>query len=132
MQVSIPPEAFPALGTVASPVAFYDGNDALVCYEASSSAGGGNVVLRFGDVIDFRITPMNVDGLPKCRYPIRPWEFNEVVGSEEAAKWKVLNPRLWLISFHDVTIEILFETVSLDLRDERGGPLRRTLMSALQ
>lgn len=132
MQISIPQEAFPALGTVANPAVLYDGLSAFVCYEAAPSAGGGNVVLKFGDVIDFRITPMNVDGLPECRYPIRPWAFNEVVDGDEAAKWKVLNPRFWLISFNDVTIEVLFETVSLELHDERGGPLPRTLMSAFR
>ncbi|QRY68723.1 hypothetical protein JVX98_10760 [Ensifer sp. PDNC004] len=132
MQISIPPEAFPALGTVANPAVLYDGLSAFVCYEAAPSAGGGNVVLKFGEVIDFRISPMTVEGLRDCRYPIRPWEFNEVADSDEAAKWKVLSPRFWLISFTDVTIEVLFETVSLELQDERGGPLHRTLASALR
>ncbi|KQU77006.1 hypothetical protein GFB56_35260 [Ensifer sp. T173] len=132
MQVSTPLEAFPELGSVANPVVFYDGIDALVCYETSPPVGGGNVVLRFGDVIDFRVTPMNVDGLPGCRYPVLPWAFNEVSGGEETARWEVLSPRFWIISFHDVTIDVLFETVSLVVHDERGGPLRRTLMDVIR
>ncbi|WDZ78693.1 hypothetical protein PWG15_09455 [Ensifer adhaerens] len=94
-------------------------------------SGGGNVVLRFDDVINLQVTPMNVDGLPGCRYPIQPWEFNEVAGGDEAAKWTGLNPRFWLISFNDITIEVLFETVSLVIHDRRGGPLRRSLVGAL-
>ncbi|RUM02145.1 hypothetical protein [Rhizobium chutanense] len=123
MQVVTPEEAFPHIATVGNPAAFFDGYDAFLCYEASVQPGGGNVVLKFADVIDFRITPMNVEGLRACRYPVKPWAFNEIVGSEEAAKWKVFNPRLWLISFQDITIEVLFETVSfISLDTERAVP----------
>ncbi|OAP36991.1 hypothetical protein AU381_20405 [Sinorhizobium glycinis] len=132
MQVSEPQEAFPEIGTVANPAALYDGNDVLLCYQASPRAGGGNVVLKFGDVIGFRVSPINVEGLQECRYPVQPWQFNEVAGGKETAEWKALNPRLWLISFSDVTIEVLFGTVSLIVHDAKGGPLLRTLTGALR
>jgi hypothetical protein len=132
MQVVDPQEAFPELGTVANPAVLYDGSDAFVCYEASYRAGGGNVVLKFGDIIDFHITPMNVEGLKECRYPVSPWAFNEIIGGEETAKWEVLSPRLWLISFNDVTIEVLFETVSLVCRDPKRESQYVTLISALR
>ncbi|RVH23527.1 hypothetical protein CN211_32770 [Sinorhizobium meliloti] len=131
MQVSVPPEAFPELGTVSNPAILYDGHDVLVCYEASVRAGGGNVVIKFGEVIDFRIRPMSVHGLKECRYRVSPWAFNEIVGAEETSEWKALNPRFWLVSFNDVMIEVLFETVSLISRDTEGGPQYRTLISAL-
>ncbi|NKL33780.1 hypothetical protein [Rhizobium indicum] len=132
MQVSSPQEAYPQIGTVANPAVLYDGNDAFVCYEASARGGGYNVVLKFGEVIDFRITPMNVHGLRECRYPVNPWAFNEIIGGEETAKWKALNPRLWLISFNDVMIEVIFETVSLISQDAEGGPQHKTLIGALR
>lgn len=131
MQVLEPKEAFPEIGTVANPAVLYDGNDVLLCYEASTHSGGGNVLLKFGDVIDFRISPMNVEGLRECRYPVHPWQFNEIAGGEEAGKWISLKPRLWLISFNDVTIEVLFGTVSLIIHDTEGGPLHRTLINGL-
>ena len=74
---------------------------------------------------------MNVEGLKECRYSVHPWSFNEIVGGEETSKWKALNPRFWLISFNDVMIEVLFETVSLIHRDAEGGPQHRTLLGAL-
>jgi hypothetical protein len=132
MQASVPQEDFPGVGTVANPAVLYDGNDAFVCYEASVRAGGGNVVLKFGDVIDFRITPVTVEGLGECRYPVDPWSITEIIGGKETAEWKVLNPRLWLISFNDVMIEVLFETVSLISRDTEGGPQHLTLLRALR
>lgn len=131
MQVSSPKEAFPELGTVANPAVIYDGNDAFVCYETSVRAGGGNVVIKFGEVIEFRITPMNVEGLKDCRYPINPWTFNEVLEGAETTGWTALNPRFWLISFNDVTIEVLFETVSLISRDTKAGSPYSTLIGTL-
>ena len=132
MQVVEPKEAFPEIGTAENPAVLYDGNDAFLCYEASVRSGGGNVVLKFGNVIDFRVSPMNVEGLQECRYPIHAWHFNEVAGSEETAKWTPLSARLWLMSFNDVTIEALFETVSLIVHDVKGGRRpHRTLIDAL-
>lgn len=124
-------EDFPELDTVASPVVLCDGDDAYVCYQASHRAGLGNVVLKFSDVIDLHISPMNVDGLGECRYPVKPWEFNEVFGAEETQQWEMLNPRLWIISFRDVTLEIMFESVSFVARDDTTAPQLRTLISAL-
>jgi len=131
MQVVVPMESFPEPGTVDNPAALYDGHDVVVCYEASLRAGGGNVVLRFGHVIDFRVSPVNVDALGDCRYPIEPWAFNEILGGEETSRWQVLGPRFWMISFRDVTIEILFETVAFISRDSEGGPQHKTLIKVL-
>lgn len=131
MQVVVPQEVFPELGTVASPSVFYDGSSVFVCYEASVRAGGGNVVLKFSDVIDFRITPMNVDGLKDCRYPIEPWAFSEILAAEETSRWKALDPRFWFISFRDVTLEILFDTVSLISHDTENGPQNKALINVL-
>jgi hypothetical protein len=131
MQVAVAKESFPELGTVANPAVLFDGNDVFICYETSARAGGGNVVLKFRDVIDFGITPLNVERLKQCRYPIQPWAFNEILDSEEASQWKALSPRLWLISFNDLTIEILFDTVSIIGRDTEGGRQHKTLMHAL-
>jgi hypothetical protein len=127
MKVTVPKEALPGLDIVASPTVLCDGEDAYVCYRAS---GGGNVVLKFEEVIDFHLTQVNVDGLKGCRYPVQPWKFNEIVGGEEVARWKVLDPRFWIITFRNFTIEILFGTVSVVGRD-KGGPRRKTLMNAL-
>jgi hypothetical protein len=131
MHVTSPREAFPEPDTVCNPAVFYDGSDAFVCYEASERAGGGNVVLKFGEVIDFRVTPMNVEGLEKCRYPVEPWAFNEIFCCEETIRWKVLGARLWLISFNDVMVEVIFETVSLISRDANARSQDTTLMNVV-
>lgn len=132
MQVTVPQEALPDLGTVSNPAVFLDGDNAFVCYEASLRAGGGNVVLRFSQIIDFRTTPMNVEGLTECRYPIKPYAFNEILDVEETIRWNVLKARLWLISFNDLTLEVLFhDTVSIIGYEAGRGPQHRTLINAL-
>ncbi|MGG6893682.1 hypothetical protein [Rhizobium sp. BR 315] len=132
MPVSSAPEPFPEIGTVENPATFYDGNNAFLCYEASVRAGGGNVVLKFGRAIDFRIAPINIEGLGECRYPVSPWAFNEVIGGEETGKWRSLKPRLWLISFNDIMVDVLFETVAMIYHDAAQAPPSKTLIKALK
>ncbi|OWV77665.1 hypothetical protein ATY77_29760 [Rhizobium sp. R634] len=132
MQVSNPREAFPEIATSANPAVFFDGEDALLCYEAADRTGSSNVVLKFSGVIDIRITPMNVEGLAACRYPVKPWAFNEIVGGEETARWSALKPRLWLISFHDLMIEVIFVSVSFLSREQVREPPHKTLISFLR
>lgn len=132
VQVSNPQEAFPEIATVANPAVFFDGEDALLCYEAFGRTGNSNVVLKFSDVIDLRITPMNVEGLPSCRYPVKPWAFNEIFGGEETVRWSALKPRLWLISFQDLMIEVLFQSVSFLSREPVREAPHKTLRDFLR
>jgi hypothetical protein len=111
--VATPKENFPAIGTVANPSMFLDGRDLFLCYETALDRRGRNAVIKFSDVIDFRVSPMNVDALPECKYPIGYWAFNEILNAEELERWKVLEPRLWMISFRDITVEVIFENVEL-------------------
>ena len=74
---------------------------------------------------------MNVESLKECRYPVEPWQINEVVGGEETSRWKFSNPRLWFISFNDVTLEIQFETVSLIHRETERRPQHITLIGTV-
>jgi hypothetical protein len=130
-QVITPRETFPELGTVANPAVLYDGDNVFICYAASVRAGGGNVVLQFAEVIDFHLTPMNVDGITSSRYRIKSYDFNEIIECEEIVKWKVLSPRFWIMSFNDVTIEIMFRSVSYIGRATGDGPQYQTLMYML-
>ncbi|MFK8251637.1 hypothetical protein [Ancylobacter terrae] len=132
MQLIAPQESLPEPGTVANPATLFDGEHLYLCYAASPRSGAGNVVLRFTEIIDFRIAPLTAEGLASCRYPIRPWAFTEVIGSEEAAQWSVLKPRFWLISFNDVTLELLFGSVSLVAHDPRPKSVATTLMDVLR
>ena len=88
-------------------------------------------MLKFDEVIDLRVTPMNVEGLNECRYPVRPWAHNEIFDCEETIRWKALKARLWLISFNDVMVEVIFETVSLVSHSSDAGPQDETLINVV-
>lgn len=126
-----PPENLPDIGTVENPVTFYDGEDVFVAYEVSHRRGGGVAVVAFKGIIDFRITPMTSEGLRQCRYPIKAWRFSEIHNAAEINQWKVLKPRYWFVSFNDVTLEILFEDVTLMLHDTKATSRRQALLNAL-
>lgn len=126
-----PSEKLPELGTVENPVVFFDGEDAFVSYEVSRRRGGGIAVIAFRDVTEFRVTPMNVEGLRQCRYPINAWEFNEIINAEETAGWIASKPRYWFISFNDVTIEVIFGHVTLMVHDIVGTSRQQVLLRIL-
>ena len=63
MRGSVPAEQFPEIGTVENSAVFYDGENIFLCYQIAPVAGGGIAILKFADVIDFRISPMSVEGL---------------------------------------------------------------------
>ncbi|MES5100527.1 hypothetical protein ABUK73_20050 [Agrobacterium sp. BA1120] len=131
ISISVAKEAFPEIGGVSNPAVLCNGEEAFVCYKVSHREGRGNALLKFSDVIDFRLTPLNTERLDSFRYLISPWQFNEVFGGDQVARWKAFDPRFWLISFNDVVIEILFGTVCMILRDEENFSPQKTLLSAL-
>jgi hypothetical protein len=108
MEARPPQETFPSIGTVENPALFFDGHDLLLCYEIAPVKDGGNAILAFSGVVYFEKNPNNVKGLRAAKYPVRPWDFTEVLGSDRTERWRSLNLRFWTISFNDGTIEIVF------------------------
>lgn len=106
-----PSEVFPSIGTTENPAFFFDGYDLLLCYDIAPIDDGGIAVLQFDRVILFEKNSNNIEGLGASSYPIRPWEFTEVYGSERTERWSPLSARFWTISFNDVSVEVVFETV---------------------
>ncbi len=108
-----PREEFPVIGTEEVPAVFFDGDKLLLCYEVAPIAGGGLAILEFDDVLDFRVDPMNVDELSDSPYPVSAWNITEICGSEKAARWAAMDARYWSLSFSDMTLTVLFDTVRL-------------------
>lgn len=114
MEGKPPREAFPPIGTVENPAIFSDGYDLLVSYQIAPSDGGGSAILAFKEVTYFeQNTWNNVEGLRNAKYPCRPWEFTEVVGSDRDSSEPWFESRFWTVSFMDVLLEIVFAEVAL-------------------
>ncbi|PRA88066.1 hypothetical protein CQ054_06690 [Ochrobactrum sp. MYb29] len=107
-----PPECLPEIGTIENPALFFDGYDLLLAYDIAPVSGGGVAILAFLRVFHFEKNPINVEGLQAARYPVSPWNFTEVTGSDRTERWRSLRPRFWTISFTDVTVEVVFSQVS--------------------
>jgi len=105
---SQPVERFPTIGTVENPAIFGDGESLLVCYAIAEVDHGGTATIEFQDIVSFSCLPLNVDGLHTYNTELSYWDFNEVSGDPRLATSSILSRRLWVISFNDVTLEILF------------------------
>jgi len=119
-----PVERFPMIGTVESPALFCDGQRLLVCYEIAVVDGGGTATIEFQHICSFSCLPLNVDVLHTYNAELSYWDINEITGDPRLVPHSVLNWRLWVISFRDVTLEVLFcEPVNLvEVRRTRDSP----------
>ncbi|MBS0410828.1 MAG: hypothetical protein JSR86_13005 [Proteobacteria bacterium] len=110
-----PDESFPQIGTIEDPAYFKDCHrNLLLCYDIAPVDGGGNVVLEFRDVVYFEENPNNApEGLCHAKYPVRLWDFTEVVGSDRTDRWSTqyFPRRFWTISFNDSMVEVVFSSV---------------------
>lgn len=115
MESRPPPERFPQIGTVEAPAYFRDcESNLLLCYEIAPVDGGGNVILEFGDVVYFEQNPNNVpEGLGNSKYPVRAWDFAEIIDSDRNARWSSRHfpHRFWTISFNDWMVEVVFSGI---------------------
>lgn len=132
MEGRSPQERFPLIGTVRNPALFFDGRDLLLCYAVAPAAGGGAVILEFGDVFSFEKNANTAERPDASVHPLRPWHFTEVTGSEATERWKPLPLRLWTISFNDMAVEVVFATVRKVHETRETSEPHRTLLDFLR
>ncbi|WP_373236176.1 hypothetical protein [Cohaesibacter celericrescens] len=110
----------PAIGTVEDPSFIWKDRTAYLAYQIAPVDGSGCALLRFRNVIEASIIPLNTEGLFKNtsgpyvpEFPIKPWEVNEIRNDSKTVYWKALNARRWQISFEDWTVDIISEQLEL-------------------
>ena len=84
-------------------------------------------------MIEFHDLPMNAEGMGQHRYypnGLEFYSFNECAFADELSAWRVLKPRFWVVSFNDVTLEIVFSSYELVHRSPDGVSLRQALLTA--
>jgi hypothetical protein len=88
------------------PAVLADDGSLFVAYRTAR----GYAVVRFEHVIDHHLSPINDEGLgrhPYAKYGLKWYSFNEVAGSNESLAWSALRARHWVITFKDVTLDVL-------------------------
>src|SRR6478672_1219838 len=97
----------PELAIPEPPALLSNSSDLWLAYETTAEPRGEiYAVVRFRHVIDHRLSPINDEGIREHAYAaagLKWYTFNEVVGSAEAARWRALKPRHWVITFKDNT-----------------------------
>jgi hypothetical protein len=119
------------------PALFYDANkgDLWIAYAVARSSPLRYAVVRFAEVIDHRLSPINDEGLgkqPYYRAGLQFYSFNEVTGSEETKYWRALRPRHWVVTFQDNTLDVIAEDAQVMARDLEASDPVAALMGWLR
>ena len=101
----------PELAIPDNPAIFSNSDDLWLAYETTAEPRGDiYAVIRFADIIDLRLSPINDEGLGQHPYAsagLKWYSFNEVIDSQETLRWKTLEARHWVITFQDVTLDVV-------------------------
>jgi hypothetical protein len=105
----------------------WDSGDLWLCYAMAHTSPLCYAIVRFIDVIDYRLSPINDEGIGKHPYAkagLQFYAFNEITGSRETIEWSVLRARHWAVTFKDDTLDVVAsdaKVVGTDLHAH--GPL---------
>jgi hypothetical protein len=110
----------PELAIPDMPAMLSDSSSLWLAYETTAEQHGEvYAVVRFGDIIDFHLSPINDEGLgkhPYAKFGLKWYSFNEIMDSREVAEWSALRPRYWVITFKDGTLDVLAKRATVIAR----------------
>ena len=103
---------------IPDPPALLADSDVLWLAYATTAEPRGQMyaVVRFNDVIDHRLSPINDEGIgkhPYCSAGLNWYTFNEVIDSAEAIRWRVLQARHWVVTFKDNTLDVVAKSAEV-------------------
>jgi len=104
----------PIIGIPEPPALFSDTNNLLVAYETDEE--GLFAIVRFVDVVDHHLSPINDEGLGKHPYAksgLRFYSFHEILNSPESRLWAPLAMRHWVLTFKDNTLDVLAKSIEI-------------------
>ena len=114
----------PKLAIPNNPAFASDCDNAWVAYEIVNDSAGVYAVVHFGGLVDFHLLPINDEGLgshPYASLGLCFYEFNELFGTAETKGWESLAVRQFVITFKDVTIEVLARSATVVARELHAG-----------
>jgi hypothetical protein len=125
----------PELAIPEAPALLTDCSDLWLAYETTADPRGEvYAIVRFHQVIDHRLSPINDEGIgqhPYGKFGLKWYSFNEVIGSTEAARWCMLGARHWVITFKDDTLDVLAASATVVRKDIRASSSLAALLSVL-
>src|SRR5882724_8614305 len=105
----------------------WDSGDLWLCYATAHSSPLRYAIVRFIDVIDHRLSPINDEGIGKHPYAkagLQFYAFNEITGSRETIEWATLGVRHWAVTFKDDTLDVVASDAKVVASDlQANGPM---------
>jgi len=98
----------PTIGIPEPPALFSDTSTLWLAYETDTK--GSFAVIRFSDVFDHRLSPINDEGLgehPYAKFGLNFYSFHEIENSLETQKWAMLSVHHWVLTFKDNALDVL-------------------------
>jgi hypothetical protein len=125
----------PKLAIPDFPALLCDSKDLWLCYAVAPSESKRYAVVRFIDVIDHRLSPINDEELghhPYSKAGLKFYEFNEITGSAETIKWAVLKARHWAVTFKDNTLDVIAKNAEVVATDLQASSETEALLDLLR
>ncbi|MBI2946863.1 MAG: hypothetical protein HYY23_04400 [Verrucomicrobia bacterium] len=128
----------PKLALPDVPAILCDSSNLWLAYLIASSLPNRYAVVRFMDVIDHRLSPINDEGIGKHPYAkagLNWYSFNEIIDSSETIRWSVLKAGLiarhWVITFKDNTLDVIARGAEIVTADRQASSPVAALLGLL-
>lgn len=125
----------PELAIPENPAVFSDGHELWLAYETTKEPRGEHcAVIQFQHVIDHRLSPINDEGLGGHVYAaagLKWYTFNEVLNLPETDRWSSLNAGYWVVTFKDVTLDVIAEAATVVADAVLANNATQALLSTL-
>ena len=123
----------PEIGIPDQPALMSDAERLWLSYAIAPSSHVYAVVL-FTGIIDHRLSPINDEGLGQHPYAaagLQFYSFQEILGSEEAKSWELLGATHWVVTFKDVTLDVIARGVAVLAADLEAKNAKSALLEFL-
>ncbi len=100
----------PKLALPENPAIVSDCDKVWIAYETAHSEEGTFAIVLFSGVIELHLSPINDVGLGRHPYAalgLRCYTFHELFDTAETKRWSPIGGRQFVITFKDVTIDII-------------------------
>jgi hypothetical protein len=125
----------PELAIPENPAIFSDGNGLWLAYETTKEPRGDiYAVIHFRHVIDHRLSPINDEGLGEHVHAaagLKWYTFHEVLNSSETNRWSAIHARYWVVTFKEVTLDVIAETATVVADTVLANNATEALLSTL-
>ena len=125
----------PELAIPDDPAFVTDCDNAWIAYEVAHCDEPTYAVIKFAGLIDIHLSPINDEGLGEHPYAstgLRCYTFHELIDTDVTTRWASIGGRQFVITFKDVTIDVIASSPSVVATDIRSDSADGALQLAVE